>query len=106
MSLRSLQAYFLGSVRRQLITGVALVHAVMMSLFIWDLIHRQQETLLAQQTDQAMALAHSVATSTGGWLVARDITGLQEIVEAQRQRLAELHKSKTAVEESLADLDR
>ena len=73
----------LGSVRRQLIAGVALVHAVMMSLFIWDLTHRQQEMLLDQQISHARALVRSVATSSAGWLLSRDVTGLQEIVDAQ-----------------------
>jgi signal transduction histidine kinase/ActR/RegA family two-component response regulator len=76
---------FLKNVRAQLIIGVALVHAVMMSLFVWDLTERQKRMLLNQQTQQAQALARTLATSTAGWLLARDLTGLQEIVEAQRR---------------------
>jgi PAS domain S-box-containing protein len=73
-----------GSLRGQLIISVALVHAVMMALFIWDLTERQQHLLLQRQTEQAQALAESLAVSSAGWLAARDVAGLQEIIEAQR----------------------
>ena len=72
-----------GTLRRQLIVGVAAVHAVMMALFVWDLTSRQQAMLLDQQTEHATALAQSIATSSAGWLRARDYYGLQEIVVAQ-----------------------
>jgi len=85
MKLENLHAFLFGSVRRQLIVGVAAVHAVMMSLFVWDLTVRQQTMLLEQQTAQATALAQSVATSAAIWLAARDVTGVQEIVDAQRR---------------------
>lgn len=74
-----------GTLRRQLIWGVAGVHAVMMGLFIWDLTIRQQEMLLDQQTNMATALAESVATSSAVWVASRDLAGLQEVIEAQRR---------------------
>ena len=55
--LGGLTAYFTGSVRRQLIWGVALVHAVMMTLFVHDLTLRQQEFLIESQTEEAENLA-------------------------------------------------
>lgn len=81
-----IKSWFLwtGSLRGQLILSVALVHAVMMALFIWDLTERQQHLLLQRQTEQAQALAESLAVSSAGWLAARDVAGLQEIIEAQR----------------------
>jgi len=75
--------FFTKSVRRQLIWGVVLVHTVLMTLFIWDVTIRQQRLLLDQQINHATALAHSVSTSSGGWLLSRDVTGLQEIIDAQ-----------------------
>jgi PAS domain S-box-containing protein len=83
-ALRSLRRSLFGSVRRQLIVAVALLHAVMMALFVADMTGRQQDMLLAQQSALAKALAESVAVSSAGWIVARDVTGLQEIVDAQR----------------------
>lgn len=72
-----------GSLKKQLIWGVAVIHALMMSLFIWDLTERQTEILLDRQSEHAQALARSVATSTAGWVAARDLYGLQEIINAQ-----------------------
>jgi signal transduction histidine kinase/DNA-binding response OmpR family regulator len=39
--------------------------------------------LLDRQTEHATALANSIATSSSGWLAARDYSGLQEIIDAQ-----------------------
>ncbi|MGD9164606.1 MAG: hypothetical protein PVF13_07585, partial [Chromatiales bacterium] len=72
-----------GTLRGQLILGVALLNAVMMALFVWYLTDRQQEMLLERQTEQATALANSIATTSSGWLAARDYSGLQEIIDAQ-----------------------
>ncbi len=78
-----LRRFLFGSLRRQLILGVALVHALMMALFVWDLVERQKDMLLDRQVQQASALAYSVATSSAGWLASRDYFGLQEIITAQ-----------------------
>ncbi len=89
MILQKLHRFFFGTLRRQLIFGVAAVHALMMALFIGDLTLRQKALLLERQTDQAVALSTSLATSSAGWLAANDLAGLQELVEAQ-QRYPEL----------------
>jgi len=79
-----MQRFFLGSLRRQLIIGVVLVHALVMSLFIWDLTVRQQNLLIDQQVRMSTALSQSIATTAANWLQTRNMAGLQEIVEAQR----------------------
>jgi len=81
--LQSLRNSFSRTIRRQLIIGVAVVHAAMMALFVWDLTERQRDLLLDRQTEQAKALVSSVATSAAGWVASRDLNGLQEIVTAQ-----------------------
>ncbi len=78
-----IRCIFAGNLRRQLIVAVALVHATMMALFVWDLTERQRDNLLERQTDQAMSLSRSIATSAAGWVAARDLYGLQEIITAQ-----------------------
>ncbi|TXT17249.1 MAG: multi-sensor hybrid histidine kinase, partial [bacterium] len=78
----SLRHMLFGSLRRQLVFGVAVVHAVMMSLFVWDLSLRQQEFLLARQTEQSQSLADTLAVSAAAGLLARDSAGLQELVDA------------------------
>lgn len=83
--MQRLRHFLFGSVRRKLILGVALVHASMMTFFVIDLTHRQQEMLLEHQVENSLTLARSIATSASNWLGAMDIAGLQEIVDAQRR---------------------
>lgn len=80
---KRLQNLLFGSLRRQLIIGVALTITATMALFMWGAIERQRTLLLDRQSEYATALAQSVATSSAGWLQARDFYGLQEIVNAQ-----------------------
>jgi PAS domain S-box-containing protein len=82
---KRLKALLFGSLRRQLILGVALTNTAMMALFMWGAIERQHGLLLERQSEYAAALSQSVATSSAGWLQARDFYGLQEIVQAQRR---------------------
>jgi hypothetical protein len=53
-------------IRSRLILAVALVHALMMTLFVWDLTVRQQELLLERQTEHAKHLAQTLALSAAG----------------------------------------
>ena len=73
--------FFLGSVRRQLVIGVVLIVASMMSLLVWDLTRRQEVVAREQQAGQAQAIAQSVAISGAAWLASRDLKGLEEIVQ-------------------------
>ncbi|HOE41163.1 MAG TPA: diguanylate cyclase [Rhodoferax sp.] len=65
---------------RQLVSGVALVLALVMSLFSWEMIRQQEATEVSQFTRQALALASSMAKSSDVWVASRDFSGLQEIV--------------------------
>lgn len=85
MIIANLNRLLFGTLRRQLIIGVAAVHALMMALFIVDLTRRQEAFLLDRQAEQATALAHSLATSASDWLASHDISGLQELAESQRR---------------------
>jgi uncharacterized membrane protein affecting hemolysin expression len=71
---------FAGTLRRQLIIGVTLTIATIMSLFVWDVTRQQQAENLQQHEKEAVALATSVAASTTEWVASRDFSGLQEIV--------------------------
>jgi PAS domain S-box-containing protein len=85
MSTRTLFDFLFGTLRGRLIVGVALVHAVMMTLFVVDLTERQRAMLLDRQIEEATALSQALATSAAGWIVADDVAGLQELVDAQRR---------------------
>ncbi|MBI5020401.1 MAG: PAS domain S-box protein [Ignavibacteriales bacterium] len=81
--MNKLSRFLFGTIRGRIIISVALVHAVMMSLFIVDLTRRQRDMLLNRQTEEATALSQSLATSSAGWIAAADIAGLQELADAQ-----------------------
>ena len=66
-----LRDWLFGTLRRQLAVGVALVHAVMMSVFVFDLVVRQQEVLQARQADEARSLARTLALSARAWVLTR-----------------------------------
>lgn len=83
--MKKLYRFLTGTLRGRLIIGVAVVHAVMMALFIGDLTLRQRAMLLERQTEEANALSRALATSAAGWIASNDIAGLQELVEAQRR---------------------
>ena len=74
-----LRDWLFGTLRRQLAVGVALVHAVMMSVFVFDLVVRQQEVLQARQADEARSLARTLALSARAWVLTRDLAGLAEL---------------------------
>ncbi|OGQ88523.1 MAG: hypothetical protein A2512_11915 [Deltaproteobacteria bacterium RIFOXYD12_FULL_56_24] len=105
--MKSLSHFLFGTLRGRLIVGVAVVHAVMMALFITDLTTRQRAMLLDRQIEEATALSQTLATSAAGWIAANDLAGLQELVEAQR-RYPELLFAILADQEGrvLADTDK
>lgn len=74
-----------GSFRRRLFVSVSGALLVLMAAFVAETVWRQRTQLLQQQTDNAMALAQGLASSSASWILARDLSGLQEIVAAQRQ---------------------
>jgi PAS domain S-box-containing protein len=80
-----LRALFPHTLRHQLTLGVALVIAVLMTGFIWNITERQQTLLLDRQSEQAAALAHSLATTSATGVATRDLAGLRELIHAQRR---------------------
>ena len=74
-----LRDWLFGTVRRQLAVGVALVHAVMMGVFVSDLVVRQRDVLQARQADEARSLASTLALSARAWVLTRDLAGLAEL---------------------------
>ena len=83
--LKEISRFFIATLRGRLILSIALVHSVMMTLFIMDLTTRQHAMLLDRQIEEATALSQALATSSADWIAAHDISGLQELVEAQRR---------------------
>lgn len=83
--LTPLKRLLAGTLRRQLVVGMTLIVACMMSVFVWDMTRREQVSEKERQTEQALALANSVAISSAEWVASRDLSGLQEIVQGLAQ---------------------
>lgn len=82
---KRLHQFLFQTLRGRLIVGVAVVHAVMMALFILDLTVRQRSMLLERQTEHAIAHSKTLAVSAAGWIASNDLAGLQELVAAQQE---------------------
>ena len=74
---------FFSSLARQLIFGIAAVHAVLMTIFVFDLVDRQRSFMLEQSNLQALGLAATLATNGSSWVLANDLVGIEEIIDSQ-----------------------
>ncbi|OAI19288.1 diguanylate cyclase [Methylomonas koyamae] len=80
--MKKLWQLLFGNLRKQLILGMTLIVALMMATFIWDMTRRQEIAEMEQNALQATALSNSLATSSAVWVLSRDYSGLQEIVQS------------------------
>lgn len=71
------------SIRRQLMLGIALVHAVLMTIFVFDLVERARHFLQNQSVEQAISLAETLAANSTSWVLANDVIGLEEVIQSQ-----------------------
>jgi len=71
------------SIRRQLVLGIALVHAVLMTIFVFDLTSRERHFLHQQNIQQAIGLVETLAANSTSWVLANDTVGLTEILHFQ-----------------------
>jgi len=72
------------SFRFQLIFSMVAVFSIVITLIVADVVHRHLNILKERQKEHATALSRSLASSSSVWLASNDITGLQEIIDAQR----------------------
>ncbi len=75
--------FWTASLSRQLMIGIALVHAVLMSIFVFDLVDREQDFMLSQSSDGAIGLAHTLAANGSSWILANDFVGIEEVIQSQ-----------------------
>ena len=68
------------SVRRQLIAGVALVHMLLMSIFVFDLVHRQREFLVEGAKSRVLVQSQLLAAGSIHGTISNDLSALSEIV--------------------------
>jgi diguanylate cyclase (GGDEF)-like protein/PAS domain S-box-containing protein len=70
--------------RGRIITGVVLLHAILMSLVVFDMVTRQRDFMQHQLAQQGESMARTLAVNTPSWLIANDVAGMDEIVASLR----------------------
>lgn len=83
--LKNLNLFWTQSLRRQLMLSIALVHAVIMTIFIVDLVNRQSSFLYKQSISNTLSLSQTLASNSVSWVLANDIIGIEEVVDSQKQ---------------------
>lgn len=63
--------------------GIALVHAVLMTIFVIDLTGREKTFLVDLSKEQAVGLAETLAANGTSWVLAQDVIGMEEIINSQ-----------------------
>ncbi len=81
---RLVHFFWSSSLRRRLVVGITLTHAVLMSLFIADSYRHQRDFVHAAAKEQALALAPALAASSTPWVLANDSEGLAETLSGVR----------------------
>ena len=79
----SLKQFWTKSIARQLMLGIALVHAVLMTIFVIDLVAREKNFLIDLSEKQAIGLAETLAANGTSWILAQDFIGMEEIINSQ-----------------------
>jgi len=74
-----------GSIRRRLILGISALLVLVMSAFVADLVSRQADYAYQDHQDEAKALAQTLAANSVSWVLASDLAGLQEVIQAVKR---------------------
>jgi PAS domain S-box-containing protein len=64
-----------------LILGIALVHLLLMSVFVADMMSRQYKFLRNQSRQQALSLANELAIAANTHILGNDFDGLQRVIQ-------------------------
>lgn len=80
--LKLLRSLLTVTLRRQLVIGIAIVHAVLMTIFVLDMVSRQSSFLYEQSVSQTESLSKTLAANSVSWVLASDVLGLEEVITA------------------------
>lgn len=82
--MKTLLNFIFYSIRGRIIAGVLLLHAVLMSLIVADMMTRQQSFMEHQIAREGQSLATTLAANAPSWLLSNDVTALGELVNSLR----------------------
>lgn len=81
-----LKEIFSHSIKRKLIIGIAALHAILMTVFVTDLVNRQHNFLIKESYSSTAGIAKTLATNSIPWVLSNDTAGLNEIIQSQSQQ--------------------
>ncbi|MCK5687528.1 PAS domain S-box protein [bacterium] len=71
------------SIIRELMVGIVLVHAILITIFIVDMISKEEKFLIKYSKNHAFDLAETLAANSTSWVLSQDFIGMEEIINAQ-----------------------
>ena len=71
------------SIKNSLIIGIAGIHAILMSIFVFDLTQREKAFLLSESKNATIAITRTLAVNSINDVLSNDLSGLEEIITAQ-----------------------
>ncbi len=69
-------------IKTKLILGVALVHAILMSVFILDLVEHQKDFFENQEIEKISSLSKSFALSSIYFVLSNDLAGIEQLIDS------------------------
>src|SRR3954462_10921937 len=73
------------TLRGRLIAGVALVHLLLMSVFVFELVRRQRQFLKDQNEEQAFNLVKGYPLTSVPYIIGNDFDELERVTLSSRQ---------------------
>lgn len=70
------------SIARQLLIGVSLVHALLMTLFVYEIVSSQRRELNRSNVSMSESLAMMAAQTSLPWILSSDFSGMEEVVRS------------------------
>lgn len=77
--------FFTKDLKRELIMAIVLTHAIMMSIFIYDLTKQQENFLHQQSLSQTKSLTTTIASNSSTWVLSNDYVGMFEMIHSISQ---------------------
>jgi len=74
------------SIKYKLILAIALLHAILMTIFVLDLVNKQQNFLINESKSSTAGIAKTLAANSAPWVLSNDVAGLNEIMLTQAQQ--------------------
>ncbi len=80
--LQKLRDLLFHSVRGRMVAGVILLHAILMSLVVFDMVTRQRDFMQHQLSQEGQSMARTLAANAQSWLISNDVNGLEELADS------------------------